>query len=48
MNMFVKIMEVKLLTCMYDLQAGEFPGLRYEVAFIVLRGDDRAFCIIWL
>ena len=33
--------EVKLFTCMYDLQAGEFLGLRFEVAFIVLRGDER-------
>ena len=33
--------EVKLYTCMYDLQTGEFLGLRYEVAFIVLRGDER-------
>ena len=37
--MFVN--EVKLYTCMYDLQTGEFLGLRYEVAFIVLRGDER-------
>ena len=33
--------EVKLFTCMYDLQAGEFLGLRCEVAFIVLKGDER-------
>ena len=33
--------EVKLFTCMYDLQTGEFLGLRCEVAFIVLTGDDR-------
>ena len=26
---------------MYDLQTGEFLGLRREVAFIVFRGDDR-------
>ena len=26
---------------MYDLQTGEFLGLRCEVAFIVLRGDER-------
>ena len=26
---------------MYDLQTGEFLGLRCEVAFIVFRGDDR-------
>ena len=33
--------EVKLFTCMYDLQTGELLGLRCEVAFIVLRGDER-------
>ena len=33
--------EVKLYTCMYDIQTGEFLGLRCEVAFIVLRGDER-------
>ena len=26
---------------MYDLQTGELLGLRCEVAFIVLRGDER-------
>ena len=26
---------------MYDLQTGEFLGLRCEVAFIVSRGDER-------
>ena len=35
--------EVKLFTCMYDLLTGEFLGLRCEVAFIVLKGDDREF-----
>ena len=33
--------EVKLFTCMYDLQTGEFLGLRCEVVLIVLRGDER-------
>ena len=33
--------EVKLFTCMYHLQTGEFPGLRCKVPFIVLRGDER-------
>ena len=33
--------KVKLFTCMYDLQTGEFLGSRCEVAFIVLRGDER-------
>ena len=40
--------EVKLFTCMYNLQMGEFLGLRCEVAFILLRGDGRAFFIISL
>ena len=40
--------EVKLFTCMYDLQMGEFLGLRCEVAFILLRGVGRAFFIISL
>ena len=33
--------EVILFTCMYDLQTGEFLGLRCEVAFIVSKGDER-------
>ena len=33
--------EVKLFPCMYDLKTGEFSGLRCEVVFIVLKGDDR-------
>ena len=33
--------EVKLFTCMYDLQTGKFLGLRCEVVFIVSRGDER-------
>ena len=33
--------EFKLFICMYDLQTGEFLGSRCEVAFIVLRGDER-------
>ena len=37
MNQYVcKDNEVKLYTCMYNLQTGEFLGLRCEVAFIVL------------
>ena len=32
--------EVKLYTCMYDLQTEKFINLRCEVAFIVLRGDE--------
>ena len=33
--------EVKLYTCMYDLQKRKILGLRCEVALIVLRGDER-------
>ena len=32
--------EVKLLSCVYDIQTGHFKGIREQVAFIVLRGDD--------
>ena len=32
--------EVKLLSCVYDIQTGRFKGIREQVAFIVLRGDD--------
>ena len=32
--------EVKLFTCLYDIQTGEFLGLKSEIAFIVLRGDE--------
>ena len=38
---FCKDNEVKLYTNIYNLQTGEFFGLRCEVAFIVLRGDER-------
>ena len=38
--------EVKLFTCIYDLQTGEFLGLRCAVAFIVLRRDDRELFFI--
>ena len=33
--------KVKLFTCIYDLQMSGFIGLRCDVAFIVLRGDER-------
>ena len=33
--------EVKLLTCLHNIQTGEFLGLKNEIAFIVLRGDER-------
>ena len=33
--------EVKLYTCICNLQTGKFLGLRCEVAFTVLRGDER-------
>ena len=36
--------EVKLLACMYDIETGDFKGIREQVAFIVLRGDaDETF-----
>ena len=33
--------EVKLLTCVYDTDTGEFKGVREKIAFIVLRGDEN-------
>ena len=40
--------EVKLLSCMYDLETGDFKGLREQLAYIVLRGDENEiFPIIW-
>ena len=33
--------EVKLLSCVYDLETGEFKGLCLQLAFIVLRGDEH-------
>ena len=36
--------EVKLLSCVYDLESGNFKGIREQIAFIVLRGDvDQTF-----
>ena len=32
--------EVKLLTCVYDLESGKFKGLRLMLAYIIIRGDD--------
>ena len=32
--------EVKLLSCVYEIESGQFKGIREQVAFIVLRGDD--------
>ena len=32
--------EVKLLSCVYDLESGEFKGVRLMLAYIVLRGDE--------
>ena len=31
--------EVKLLSCVYDIESGQFKGIREQLAFIVLRGD---------
>ena len=33
--------EVKLLSCVYDLESGDFKGIRQQLAYIVLRGDDQ-------
>ena len=33
--------KVKLLSCVYDLETGEFKGNREQVAYIVLRGDEH-------
>ena len=36
--------EVKLLCCVYDIETGNFKGIREQLAFIVLRGDvDETF-----
>ena len=36
--------EVKLLSCVYDVESGDFKGIREQIAFIVLRGDaDETF-----
>ena len=36
--------EVKLLSCVYDIESGDFKGIRKQLAFIVLRGDsDETF-----
>ena len=36
--------EVKLLSCLYDIESGDFKGIREQLAFIVLRGDsDETF-----
>ena len=32
--------EVKLLSCVYDIESGKFKGLRLMLAYIVLRGDN--------
>ena len=32
--------EVKLLSCVYEIETGQFKGIREQLAFIVLRGDD--------
>ena len=33
--------EAKLLCCIYDLDTGEFKGIREQLAYIVLRGDKN-------
>ena len=37
--------EVKLLCCIYDLDSGEFKGIREQLAYIVLRGDKNKIFI---
>ena len=37
----IKENEVKLHTRLYDLTTGEFQGLQTELAFIMLRGDNK-------
>ena len=38
--------EVKLLSCIYDLETGNFKGLRQQLAYIVLRGDEIS--VLWV
>ena len=33
--------EVKLLSCVYDLESGDFKGVRLMLAYIILRRDDE-------
>ena len=33
--------ELKLFTCLHDIQTGEYLGLKSEIAFIILIGDER-------
>ena len=40
-NYVCKDNEVKLFCCIYDLATGEFKGIREQVAYIVLRGDQH-------
>ena len=36
-----QVNEVKLLSCVYDLETGDFKGIRLMLAYIVLRGDQE-------
>ena len=38
--------EVKLLSCVYDLESGEFKGVRLQLAYIILRGDEHEIFLI--
>ena len=40
-NYSCKANEVKLNTCIYNLTTGDFEGLKTELAFIMLRGDNN-------
>ena len=40
-NYVCKDNEVKLFSCIYDLATGEFKGIREQLIYIVLRGDQH-------
>ena len=40
-NYVCKDNEVKLFCCIYDLATGEFNGIREQLTYIVLRGDQH-------
>ena len=48
-NYVCKDNEVKLFCCIFDLATGEFKGIREQLAYIVLRGDQHEiFFLIWI
>ena len=40
-NYVCKVNEVKLFCCIHDLATGEFKGIREQLTYIVLRGDQH-------